>query len=24
AEDWTAALLNRGRSRQPLVLGDNC
>lgn len=23
-EDWTAALLNRGRSRQPLVLGDNC
>ncbi|XP_054450506.1 PAK4-inhibitor INKA1 [Pteronotus mesoamericanus] len=24
AEDWTAALLSRGRSRQPLVLGDNC
>ncbi|XP_004581530.2 PAK4-inhibitor INKA1 isoform X1 [Ochotona princeps] len=24
ADDWTAALLNRGRSRQPLVLGDNC
>ncbi|KAM4821275.1 PAK4-inhibitor INKA1 [Thomomys bottae] len=24
SEDWTAALLNRGRSRQPLVLGDNC
>lgn len=24
AEDWTSALLNRGRSRQPLVLGDNC
>ena len=24
AEDWTTALLSRGRSRQPLVLGDNC
>ncbi|KAM9592478.1 PAK4-inhibitor INKA1 isoform 1-T1 [Trichechus inunguis] len=24
SEDWTAALLSRGRSRQPLVLGDNC
>ncbi|XP_004715227.1 PAK4-inhibitor INKA1 [Echinops telfairi] len=24
ADDWTAALLSRGRSRQPLVLGDNC
>lgn len=24
AEDWTAALLSRGRSRQPLVLRDNC
>ncbi|KAL0599886.1 PAK4-inhibitor INKA1 [Plecturocebus cupreus] len=24
AEDWTAALLSRGRSRQPLILGDNC
>ncbi|XP_006873654.1 PREDICTED: protein FAM212A [Chrysochloris asiatica] len=23
-EDWTTALLSRGRSRQPLVLGDNC
>ncbi|XP_005410279.1 PREDICTED: protein FAM212A [Chinchilla lanigera] len=23
-DDWTAALLSRGRSRQPLVLGDNC
>ncbi|XP_074139393.1 PAK4-inhibitor INKA1 [Sminthopsis crassicaudata] len=24
AEDWTASLLSRSRSRQPLVLGDNC
>ncbi|XP_038595986.1 PAK4-inhibitor INKA1 [Tachyglossus aculeatus] len=24
SDDWTASLLSRGRSRQPLVLGDNC